>query len=255
MVLGLTQAASAPADFWREEFDSGELDPARWQHTLDGDLEVHAAELVPAPEGTGARLRLLADTRGTSNATVKYVGIMSRCAVVTEANTNVSLRVDWGPPANGSYLSAAIVLSPHTTAGNPLTTPDWLSVAYVGVPPGRNARLLVRMSNNGVVRTLYRDGWPDANRAGRYITRPTLQISLGPSSLELREDGRLVFSSTGRELPTIGSHLFLQLSSHSNFPARSVHFEDLRLQSGGADGPVVDWPAYPDCGEDAAGAR
>lgn len=248
--LGLLAAlcAAVPcAAAWREDFSPGSLDPLRWRVTRAGDSRTHVAEVVPAQRGPGFRLRLATDTRGTRDDSVKHVGVASRCAIALGRDARVRVLLDWGPPANGSYLAGAVVLSPHATTGDPRATADWLSVGYVGVPPGRNARLLVAARVNGVSRTLFEEGWPGANREGRPVGRSELEVAWRGSSLEFREGGRLVHTASAADASFESAHVYLQLSSHSNFPARAIHFEDLRITQGGDDGPARSFPAAPEC--------
>lgn len=247
-VLAALCAASPDAPAWSEDFASGRLDPARWQRTLEGDFRAHAAEVVATASGAGFRLRLAADTRGTRDDTVKHVGVGSRCAIALGPGARMRVRLDWGPPANASYLAAAVVLSPHRTTGDPGTTADWLSIGYVGVPPGRHARLLVAARVNGVVRTLFDEGWPRANRQGRPIGRSELEVAWREASLEIREGGRLVHTAAAADAPFGSAHVYLQLASHSNFPERAVHFEDLRFEPSGGPAPGKGFPAAPECG-------
>ena len=59
------------------------------------------------------------------------------------------MQLDWADQANGSYVTAAVVLSPHATAGNPLDTSDWLEGGVRRRAPGRNARMLVELRSQG----------------------------------------------------------------------------------------------------------
>jgi hypothetical protein len=142
----------------------------------------------------------------------------------------VAVRLDWGAQANGSYLTAALVLSPHVTGGNPLTASDWLQVAYVGVPPGRNARLLVGYRTHGRDRTVYTEGWPDTNRQGRRIGVQDVAVHLRDGALEVWEAERRLWRSQAGEIALAPVHLYLQMSSHSNYPARSVYFERIEVR-------------------------
>ena len=244
-LLAALSTAPAPALTLREDFASGSLDPARWERTHEGDFRTQSAEVVASATG-GHRLRLLADTVGTRDDTVKHLGVVTRCRFPLGPDAGFRIRIDWGPPDNGSYLAAAIVISPHATTGDPQTTDDWLSIGYVGVPPGGNARLLVVARKRGVTRTLYTDGWPGPLREGRRIGRPEIEVARHGPSLEVREDDRLVLVTAASEAPFDAAHVYLQLSSHSNYPSRMVHFEDLRWMIGN-DPRVAGLPAAPDC--------
>ena len=151
--------------------------PARWQRTSDGDFRIQSVEVLPSGADAGFRLRIEADTRGTRDDTVKHLGISHRCAIPLGPGARMQIQMDWGPPANGSHLAGSIVLSPHATTGDPGATADWLSIGYIGIPPGRNARLLVMARVKGVVRTLFEDGWPDANRQGRPVEQAKIGVA------------------------------------------------------------------------------
>jgi hypothetical protein len=249
VVLALTCAcAQADGVTWIERFASAPLDLARWQRTLEGDTRTHAAEVVAgAAQG---RLRLALDTRGTRDDTLKHVGIGSRCPLPLGDGASVRVRLDWGPPANGSYLAGALVLSPHMTQGDPTTTADFISVGYVGVPPGSNARLLVKARAGGVDRTLFTDGWPDANRAGRAVGEGQLEIAWRGAALEIREGRRLVYRGATAELPFDAAYVYLHVTSHSNFPERAVHFADLQWAVDGGAANTRPFPIAPRCGRD-----
>jgi hypothetical protein len=246
-LLAALWAASTVASTWSEDFASGRVDPARWQRTSDGNFRMQSVEVVPSAADAGFRLRIEADTRGTRDDTVKHLGVASRCAIPLGSGTRMQVRMDWGPPANGSYLAGSVVLSPHATTGDPRATGDWLSIGYVGVPPGRNARLLVTARVNGVMRTLFADGWPDANRQGRLVGRTEIAVTWRGSSLEIREDGQLVHTAAAAVAPFESAYVYLQLASHSNFPARAIHFESLRVGQEQDDSPARDFPAAPEC--------
>ena len=143
--------AAAAASTWSEDFTSGRLGPAQWQRTSDGDFRVQSVQVVPSAADAGFRLLIEADTRETRDDTVRHVGVASRCAIPLGPGTRVQFRMNWGPPANGSYLAGGIVLSPHATTGDPRASGDWLSIGYVGVPtraqcaaPRHGARDLLR---------------------------------------------------------------------------------------------------------------
>lgn len=245
-VLLASAAGGASAVTLSEDFASGRLDPARWQRTLEGDFRMQSADVVATDTAAGYRLRLVANTLGTRDDTIKHVGIRSRCAIFFGPGDSLRVTMDWGPPANGSYLEASIVLASQAVANNPTATRDWLSVGYVGVPPGRNARLLVTASAGGMVRTLYADGWPDENRLGRPIKRAEIDLTRQGATLEIRENGQLVHTAATAALFN-PAHIYLQLSSHSNYPARAVHFENLRVTHGDDTPIATGFPSAPDC--------
>jgi hypothetical protein len=231
LALSLTRLALADSHGWVEDFAQGRLDQIRWQRTVAGDLREWWAEVVEAPgRGSGFRLRLRADTRGTRDDTLKFVGVGTVMPIALREGSRVAVRLDWGEQANGSYLTAGLVLSPHATAGNPLDAPDWLQVVYVGVPPGRNARLVVAYRTHGRERTVHTEGWPDTNRQGRRIGVQDLAVRVRDGAFEVWEGERLVWRSQAGEIAPVPAHLYLQMSSHSNYPARSIHFERVEVR-------------------------
>jgi hypothetical protein len=228
-VLALGSATAGPPG-WTETFARGGLEPARWQVIADGDFRERAVDVVTARGGSpGFRLRIRADTRGTADDTVKVLGVRSVQPIALEGRTRVAVTLDWNDQANGSYLTAGLVLSPHVTAGSPLATPDWLRIEYVGIPPGRNARMVVAVQARGQRRTLYTEGWPDANRAGRPIGRQKVEVVVSARAFEVRENGRRVYGSPASTLSFDAAHLYVQMSSHSNFPAREVYVDGIEV--------------------------
>lgn len=241
----LATAHGAAAGAWREAFVAGQLDPQRWLRTQDGDFRTQAVEIVSAD--LGYRLRLAADTRGTRDDTLKHLGVVSRCPLPIGPDTRLRVRIDWGPPANGSYLAGTIFLSPHATTGDPATTPDYLAVGYVGVPPGRNARLLVTARVHGQVRTLFADGWPDTNRGGRPVGQSQLEVTWRAAELEIRENGRVVHVGRAAEAPFAAAYVYLQMTSHSNYAERAIHFDDVLVMEGNYVTAFRSLPAAPGC--------
>jgi len=244
-VLGATLAvpvmgpAGAAPLRWVERFEEGRLEPARWVRTLAGDVRDWSVEVTDAPRSGGFRVRVAVDTRGTRDDSVKRLGVRSTCPIPLGADTRIAVELDWNAQVNGSYLSAGIVLAPHATREDPLATPDWISVQYVGVPPGRRARMVVALSEAGRQRTIYTEGWPDVNRAGRPIAVHDVAVHLGPARFEVLEDGKAV--TTAAMPATHAMFLYLQMSSHSNYPWRAVLFGNVRIeaQASAPDG----WPA------------
>src|SRR5258705_2681062 len=149
VVVGAADQPTVEPYPWVEDFGTGRLDPSRWERTAAGDFREWSVDVVDAPgparpaSSPAYRLRLRADTQGTRDDTVKHLGARLTQPISLREGREIAVQLDWADQANGSYLTAAVVLSPHATQSNPLDTPDWLKVAYVGVPPGRNARMLV----------------------------------------------------------------------------------------------------------------
>ncbi len=216
---------------WGETFDAGTLDSSRWVRTVDGDFRGHAVDVVDvSPHGAhDFRLRVRADTRRTRDDTVKFLGVRTVERFAIRDGTRIAIELDWNNQANGSYLSAGLVLAPEPTEANPLRGRSWLKVEYVGVPPGRNARLVVVSCIDGQERTLYSEGWPETNRTGRKIGAQELRLVFLGSSFEVWEDEDLLFKAAQTRLGFDAAHLHLQLSSHSNYPPREIFFDDVRV--------------------------
>jgi hypothetical protein len=238
-VLAVAPLSGESAGFL-ETFDEGRLDPAGWLTTAAGDYRERIADVVDvAKRGLGDwRLRLLLDTRGTRDETVKFVGVRSVRPIRLRGTTRVSVEFDWNNQANGSYLSAAVVLSPHASAENPLTEADWLKVEYVGVPPGQTARMVIGFKGEGRERILFNEGWPPVNHGGRRIGLQLIMLVIENGSVRVWENSRLLPVTSARVLSFDAAYLYLQLSSHSNYPAREIYFDNVRVWSGDRpDGP------------------
>lgn len=232
----LIAAGAAQDVVWSESFEEGRLDRARWNPTAAGEVRDRSATVVEGATGPRRfRLALTADTRGAADDTVTVTGIRSGRRIPLSGETRVSLDLDWNDQPNGSYLSGGVVLSPHATDGDATDTPDWLKVEYVGVPPGRNARMVVAVRRGGVERTLDTEGWPDRNRSGRAIGLQHLTIVTRDGSVEVWENGVQRYASSVRVIAFDLAHLYLQMASHSNFPRRTIFFSGIRVErrSGG----------------------
>ena len=69
---------------------------------------------------------------------------------------------------------------------------------------------------------------PNGARTGRPINRPRLSLTITAAGFAVAEDGRpLVLAPT--PLPFTRSFLYLQVSSHSNYAAREIYFQDLAI--------------------------
>lgn len=219
---------------WTETFADGHLDPARWQVTSAGDFRERDVRIVETPGALRRfQLALSADTRGTSDETIKVLGVRAVPRFELSSEARISFDVDWSGQANGSYLSAAAVLAPQATAGNALVQADWLKVEYIGVPPGKLARMVIAVRRQGRERTLYTEGWPERNRTGRLIGRQSLTITIRDRRAEIWENGALVYASVEPVVGFSAAHLYFQMASHSNFPRRTVHFGPVEIETHG----------------------
>lgn len=204
-----------------EDFD-GPLDPARWTEVADGDFKEKTVDVK------GGRLRLRCGTIGTDDRTVKFLGVRSVAAFPLKAGTRIAADLDWNDQANGSYLSAALIVAPQETSGNPLLLKDWLKIEYVGVPPGKNGRLVVARRVNGRDLMPYTEGWPQARREGRPIKLQKVELAVLDGRLEVRENGRKAHE-IAEALPFDTAWIYLQMSSHSNYPSRELFWDDVRV--------------------------
>jgi len=199
---------------------------AGWETTSEGDFEERNIDT------SGSRLRMRLATRGTDPGTVKFLGLRRREEILLKEGTRIAVDLDWNYPANGSGLSAGIALAPASTAGNPLQLPDCLWVEYIGVPPGKNARLVVGKREKGNHRLLTTEGWPDTNRAGREIGLQKLQVEIGKDrTFRILENGREVFASGAQALPFDRAYLYLQVSSRSNYAPREIYFDNIVVEA------------------------
>jgi hypothetical protein len=199
--------------------------------TAEGDFREHTVDVVP-----DGRLRLRADTLGTRDDTVKFLGARSRQAFPLDDGLCVAATLDWNEQRNGSYLSAALVLAEEETAGNPMNgRSSWVAVEFVGVPPGRNARRIVSESSEGRRVTLENEGWPRKNREGREIGVVRMVIKMRRQGLEVWENGVRRYASRSFEAPFARAFLHLQISSHSNYPAREIYFDDVHVNDCGGN--------------------
>jgi len=221
-------SAVAPSD----SFDEDHLNQARWTRIGAGDNTRRVIGILAAREQAPHErcLGIGIDTRETKNDTVKVAGVRSIPKFALVNGTRISTVLQWLEQKNASYFKAQILLSPYPVSGNPLLTPDWLGVAYVGVPPRENARLVVETRVNQQERTLYREGWPLVNRAGRPISAQQIEIRFRSDGFDLLENDTVIFQSQARP-PFREAYLYLLVTSHSNFPLRLVCFDDIEIRA------------------------
>jgi hypothetical protein len=199
------------------------LEPSAWVAVSSGEFEERSAEVV------GSRIRLKSATRGTRSDEVKIVGLRSREKISWTDALRIEVNVDWNEQTNGSTLSAMLVLSPTQTDGNPLEAPDWIKVEYVGVPPGKQGRLVVARRSAGADENPFLEGWPQKNPEGRPLTVQRVGLSLSAGGYQVRENGAQKFSSEGGRPTFTSGYLYLLMSTHSNYPSRELFFDHLRV--------------------------
>ncbi len=216
---------------WSDTFDSGKLDNAAWRPTSQSDFNVKVIDVFDkGKDGVpDFRLRLRADTMGTDDATVKYLGVRSVRKFTLRPGTRISAQLDWNEQVNGSYLSSALILSPELTSRNPLENQNYLKVEYFGVPPGINARMAVGMKSQGRENPmLFTEGWPETNRSGRRIQKVDVAIVVKAAGFEVLENDRVLFDSQKLRVPFATTYLYLQMSTHSNYRVRELFWDNIK---------------------------
>jgi len=213
----------------RDNFSDGTINPKVWQITREGDFKESRIDVYDADptENVDFRLRLRANTIGTRDDTVKFHGVRSVEKINFSEGKEISFDIDWNNQSNGCYLTASLYLCPTVTSGNPREEKDWLKFEYVGVPPGRNARCVIARKSDGKVKYLYTEGWPEQQRTGRHIAYQRIKIILDNKSLKIIENEREIYSSQSHGLEFISAYIYLQMSSHSNYPARELYFDNV----------------------------
>lgn len=222
-----------------EMFPGPHLDPERWRLTSSGDFRDKRVDLqIDDRDGrVGARLRMRADTRGTRDNTVKYLGVLLDRPLDLSSKVLIEFELDWNRQVNGSYLTAGLYLAPAPTPAAPELEDDWLKIEYIGVPPGRNGRSLVALKQDGRLRRLDSDGWPGERREGRLLGTLRVRVMLDGGLVQVYENGELLFAAADTIMSLKRAWLFLQMSSHSNYPAREVFFDDIVVRSACAEPP------------------
>ncbi|MBU1486492.1 hypothetical protein KKH56_00330 [bacterium] len=213
---------------FKDDFEQGILESNKWCITREGDFRESIVDVhdVDPTELFDYRLRLKTDTVGTRDDTVKFHGVKSIRKIDFTKGRRISFDLDWNNQSNGCYLTGAIYLCPTVTNGNPKDEKDWLKFEYVGVPPGYNARSVIATKIDGLVRPLDMDGWPE-NRKGRQISNQRIIIMLDGKGFKVVENGKEIYNSELHNLRFTATYLYLQMSSHSNYPAREIYFDNI----------------------------
>jgi len=207
----------------QETFSGPALDGRFWRVTRQNDFQESTIDLVDG------RLRLRAATIGTKDDTVKYHGVRTVRPLRLSQPLEISFELDWNNQRNGCYLTAGICLCPTATDGNPEAEKDWFKFQYIGVPPGQNARAWVSMRTHGGERILYDEGWPEKQRTGRRVGRQTVKIRWQGDTLSLLENDQVLWETPWPCFGFPQAYLYLQMSSHSNYPPREVFFDNISV--------------------------
>ncbi|HLX65308.1 MAG TPA: hypothetical protein VKX17_28825 [Planctomycetota bacterium] len=226
----ISRAAGVPPLQWNDGFSAGPLNPSIWGLNVDGDFSERLVDVISSKKSIAPEyyLRLRAATMNTRDDTVKFLGAYTLQSFPL-SDATIAVDLDWNNQANGCYMSAGLILAPEAASGNPLNGDNWLKVEYIGVPPGKNARIEISVKQDSRQRTLFNEGWPEKNRAGRPIAVQHLEIHTQRGSVAVLENGAKIFESRTRELSFNTGHVYLQMSSHSNYPPREIYFRGLML--------------------------
>lgn len=214
-----------------DQFNDQKLNPEKWQITKQGDFKESIIDIIdvdPGEEGD-YRLRLRANTIGTRDDTVKYLGVRCLHKIEFKKTQKISLDLDWNNQKNGCYLTAAIYICPYITDGNPKDEKDWLRNEYIGVPPGKNGRCTIFTRTNNRLRGLYTENWPQKKR-GRPISYQKIDIVLDDKGFEILENGKNLYTVSRYDLNFDSGYLYLQMSSHTIYSAREIYFDNVRYQ-------------------------
>ena len=226
-----------PAEQLIEEFGGDTLDPERWQTTRLNDFQEARWDLGPDPGQQGdGRLRLRAATLDTRDATVKHMGLVMTRPLDLRASAEVELDLDWAHQRNGSYLALALYLAPSFTRKSASKGDDWLAVRVVGEPPGRTARVELLRRSSGNLAALERFGWPK-RKPGWDMGPVRLGVRLDGGALRLSIDGKERFSTANAGLRFEQAHVFVELTSHSNYAAREVFVDRVAVRGTFAERP------------------
>ena len=222
----------ANGSIFNENFSEGVLNPQTWQITREEDFKESTIDVYDADptENVDFRLRLRANTIGTRDDTVKFHGVRSVEKVNFSDGKEISFDIDWNNQSNGCYLTVSQYLCPTATNGNPGEEKNWLKFEYVGVPLGRNARCVIATKSDGRVKYLYTEGWPE-QRTGRHIAYQRIRIILDNKSLKIIENGKEIYSLQSHGLVFTSTYVYLQMSSHSNYPSREIYFDNIIIAS------------------------
>jgi len=233
-------AAAAQPDtiVFHEAFGGRKLDPRVWKLTRENDFQESTIDVAGADRASerGGRLRLRAATIGTDDRTVKFHGVRTVDAVVNFGKpTEIAFTLDWNNQTNGCYLTAGVYLCPAATDVNPRGEDDWLKIEYIGVPPGKNGRCLIAACTRRRLRHLFTAGWPKEQRVGRRIGVQHVVLRIDAESFTAMENGRQLLGQTQHGLQFTRAHVYIQMSSHSNYPPREVFFDDIVIRRLGSE--------------------
>jgi hypothetical protein len=107
----------------------------------------------------------------------------------------------------------------------------------------RPARMCARPSGRrkgSMPQWLFNEGWPEKQRTGRLITKVHVELKFDDGKWQVLEDGKPPFAASAQ--PKLGfakAHLYLQMTSHSNYPPREVFFDNVAFGSSEENEPAT----------------
>jgi len=224
LICGCSESREDPTPkiIFEDNFNKSTLNN-NWTITRKGDFKESTIDIH------NHRLRLRANTLQTDDNTVKFHGMRTTRKLNFTKKLNISFDIDWNNQSNGCYLTAAVYLCPTATDSNPGDENNWLKFEYIGVPPGHNARCLISTKINGRMKQLYTEGWPK-NKIGRHISNQHITIILNNESFKIFENNKEIYKSSTHDLTFTSAYLYLQMSSHSNYPTREIYFDNILVK-------------------------
>ncbi len=190
-----------------------------------GWVTVGVSDAVRSASWSADRLALSLTTMGITPKPLAVTGVRSVKPV--SGSIDLAFTLDWNRQANGAYLKVAVYLSPHRTDGDPAQLDDWVRVSYIGVPPGDRWRHELAERRGKRLAFLDRAGWPH-DRRGRVPGVAKVHIRWTGGRLELLEGGATLSKVTARGWSE--HYVYVTLTSHSNYPQRTVYVDGLRLR-------------------------
>ncbi len=226
-----TALAKPPTPTWKDSFAAPTLDADAWTPLRQGDFRSAKVDIVDVGEvgQPDRRLRLAANTLGTDDRTVKFLGVRTKASFDFAKGRRFAVDMDWNAQKNSAYLTAALYLCPVAVHGDPAHAADWLRWEFAGVPQDNLVRASVAMKRDGHQRWLERFGWP-AQRKGRPVGNHRIEIILDAQDVVILEEGRERFRLEGHSLGFQAAAMYLVMSSHSNYYERAILFDDVAIE-------------------------
>ncbi len=215
----------------KDSFDAATVDAAVWTTLRQGDFKVARTDIVDVGtlDKPDRRLRLAANTLGTDDSTVKYLGVRTTKGFDFRRGGRFAVNIDWNDQKNSAYLTAALYLVPTSVDDDPAEARDWFRWEFIGVPQDNLVRGAVTSRSAGNRRWLERFGWPKIRR-GRPVGNHRIEILIDSADVVILEQGREVFRKQNHGLKFTKAALALVISAHSNYYERTILFDDVVIE-------------------------